>query len=326
MPSARLWPRPTTVSLTAAGAAIGGQWLLHIAEPQAPFAPFSLANWIIRRAPPGWATTAIEQLGHNALRALATVTIAAAFGLALVLRRLRAPWLVGIAAVLTVAAAALDPVPRATTWTTAAAALAAGAVLAVHIVGAGAGAPPSAGLQSGRRQFLAAAGLFVTAGVLGAQAVRHVARQGNAGVVRADRRAQVPSDAAFDNVVDLSPAVTPRGDHYIVDIDLDDPIVDEGSWRLRIGGAVRREVELSLADLRAMPTVERLAALACISNPLGGNLIGNSRWTGIPVGDLLRLAGPRPDAILLEARGADGYAETLPSRPSTATPPWWPSP
>jgi DMSO/TMAO reductase YedYZ molybdopterin-dependent catalytic subunit len=90
------------------------------------------------------------------------------------------------------------------------------------------------------------------------------------------------------------------------------PIVDEGSWRLRIGGAVRREVELSLADLRAMPTVERLAALACISNPLGGNLVGNSRWTGIPVGDLLRLAGPRPDAIFLEVRGADGYAETLP--------------
>jgi hypothetical protein len=211
------------VSLTAAGAAIGGQWLLHIAEPQAPFAPFSLANWIIRRAPTGWATTAIEQLGHNALRALATATIAAAFGLALVLRRLRAPWLAGIAAVLTVAAAALDPVPRATTWTTAAAGLAAGAVLAVHMLGAGAGTPPTAGLRPGRRQFLAAAGLFVTAGVLGAQAVRHVARQRNAGVVRADRRAQVPSDAAFDNVAGLSPAVTPRGDHYIVDIDLDDP-------------------------------------------------------------------------------------------------------
>ena len=131
-------------------------------------------------------------------------------------------------------------------------------------------------------------------------------------MVRADRRAQLPRDAAFGKVADLSPAVTPRRDHYTVDINLDDPIVDESSWRLRIGGAVRHELELSLADLRAMPTLERLAALACISNPVGGYLVGNSRWTGVPVCDLLRLAGPRPGATFFEAHGADGYAETLP--------------
>ena len=308
----RWWRGAATVSVAAAGAAIGGQWLLHVAEPEAPFAPFSLANWVIRRAPPGWATAAIEQLGHNAQRALATATILAAFGVALVLRRLRAPWLAGIAVVLTVGAAVLDPVPRHSTWTAAAAVVAAGAILAVHILGGGTQTPTATGPLAGRRQFLAAAGLLVTAGVLGAQALRQVARQVTAGVVRADRRAHAPRDAAFSGLAGLSPAVTSRGDHYTVDIDLDDPLVDEASWRLRIGGAVSREVELSLADLRAMPTVERLAALACISNPVGGDLVGNSRWTGVPIGAVLRLAGPRPGATFLEARGADGYAETLP--------------
>jgi DMSO/TMAO reductase YedYZ molybdopterin-dependent catalytic subunit len=308
----RWWRHRATIAVAAAGVAIGGHWLVHLAEPEAPFAPFSLANWIIRRAPPGLATTAIEQLGHNALRVLAAATIVAAFGLALLLRHVRAPWLVGVAAVLTVGAAALDPVPRTTTWTAAAATVAAGAVFAVHVLATPAETPTPTGAVLRRRQFLAGASLLVAAGVLGTQAIRRVARQVTAAVVRADRGAQVPRDAAFSNIADLSLVVTPRRDHYTVDINLDDPIVHETSWRLRIRGAASRQVELSLAELRAMPTLERLAALACISNPVGGDLVGNSRWTGVPVRDLLRLVGPHPDARFLEARGADGYAETLP--------------
>jgi Oxidoreductase molybdopterin binding domain/Mo-co oxidoreductase dimerisation domain len=61
-----------------------------------------------------------------------------------------------------------------------------------------------------------------------------------------------------------------------------------------------------------MPTVERLVAMCCISNPVGGPLVGNARWTGVPLADLLRQAGPTAAAVTVEAVAADGYRETYP--------------
>lgn len=203
-PTSRWRRRPAAISVVAAGAAIGGQWLLHVADPRAPFAPFSFANWVVRRAP-GWATTAIDQLGHDALRALAVVTIGASFGLAIVLRRVRGVILAGVAGVLTVAAAALDPVPRTVASTALAALVAAGTVRAVRVLAEPQveGSSPAAAVV-GRRRVLAAGGLLVTAGRLGLQAVRQASR-GAAAVVRADRPAGIPRDAAFKNVAGLSP-------------------------------------------------------------------------------------------------------------------------
>lgn len=123
---------PAAVAIAAAGAATGAQWLLHVGYPRTPFAPFSLGVWIIRHAPAGAATTAIEHLGHNALRVLAWATIAGAFAVALVLRRVRAAVFAAVAAGLTIAAVTLDPMPHPTRWTLAAAAVASAAAFAVE--------------------------------------------------------------------------------------------------------------------------------------------------------------------------------------------------
>jgi DMSO/TMAO reductase YedYZ molybdopterin-dependent catalytic subunit len=132
------------------------------------------------------------------------------------------------------------------------------------------------------------------------------------GLVRATRPLAVHPDPAFDRIPGLSPLVTSRSDHYIVDIDLVDPMVAAEGWRLRIDGGLGRSLALSLSDLLAMPTVERLVCMSCISNPVGGSLVSDSTWTGVPVRDLLARVGESRQASTLLARGADGYFETVP--------------
>jgi DMSO/TMAO reductase YedYZ molybdopterin-dependent catalytic subunit len=130
--------------------------------------------------------------------------------------------------------------------------------------------------------------------------------------VRADDPARLDPDPSLDSVAGLSPAVTSRRRHYVVDIDLDDPVADGDAWRLEIGGAAASPVRWSLDDLRSMPTVERLITLSCISNIVGGPLIGTARWTGVPLPDLLRPARPSTRARFLVARAVDGYRESFP--------------
>jgi hypothetical protein len=118
-------------------------------------------------------------------------------------------------------------------------------------------------------------------------------------------------DSNFLEVPGLSPRVTPRADHYLVDIDIEDPIVGEDGWRLQVTGRVQSPLSMSLLDLEATPTVERLFNLSCISNQVGGDLIGNALWTGVPLDHLLDLAAPLPDARSLLVRAVDGYAEAI---------------
>src|SRR2546423_14822864 len=53
------------------------------------------------------------------------------------------------------------------------------------------------------------------------------------------------------------------------------PQLDPGAYRLSIGGAVRREVRLSYADIRALPSRTCIATLECA---------GNSRAFMVPPG------------------------------------------
>ena len=63
-------------------------------------------------------------------------------------------------------------------------------------------------------------------------------------------------------------------------------------WRLRVHGMVDREVELDFAAAAgAADLVERDVTLTCVSNEVGGDLVGNARWLGVPLADLLDEAG-----------------------------------
>ncbi len=84
------------------------------------------------------------------------------------------------------------------------------------------------------------------------------------------------------------------------------------SWQLKISGAVSAPNSFTLDDLRAMSTTERLQLMSCISNEVGGDLVSCSRWTGVPLADLLRAVQPHGDAKMVIARAIDGYTETIP--------------
>ncbi len=83
-------------------------------------------------------------------------------------------------------------------------------------------------------------------------------------------------------------------------------------WRLRIHGLVDREVTLDYARLLASPLVQRDVTLCCVSNEVGGDLIGNATWLGLPIGPLLRQAGPHPEADMVLSTSTDGFTCSTP--------------
>ncbi len=70
---------------------------------------------------------------------------------------------------------------------------------------------------------------------------------------------------------------------------------------------VDRELTLTFDDLLARPMVERVVTLACVSNEVGGRLIGNARWLGVPLADVLAEAGVHEGADQLVSRSYDGW-------------------
>ncbi|MGY1947310.1 molybdopterin-dependent oxidoreductase [Nocardia asiatica] len=110
----------------------------------------------------------------------------------------------------------------------------------------------------------------------------------------------------------LTPYLTPNDDFYRIDTALIVPQVSKDSWSLRIHGMVDREIRLSWADLAHRPAEEHLVTLACVSNPVGGDLIGNARWLGYRMDQLLAEAGPHPDADMVLSRSADGWTAGTP--------------
>lgn len=83
-------------------------------------------------------------------------------------------------------------------------------------------------------------------------------------------------------------------------------------FRLRVFGHVRQELNLALDDLLSMPVVEDMRTLECISNPVGGRLISNAVWRGVPMAHLLELAGASSRAIELKFECGDGYHTSVP--------------
>ena len=110
----------------------------------------------------------------------------------------------------------------------------------------------------------------------------------------------------------VGPLVTPNKDFYRIDTALRVPVLDPGQWTLKVTGLVEREVSLDFATLLAKPLVERHITIACVSNEVGGDLIGNARWLGWPVRDLLALAGPTDGADMVLSRSTDGWTAGTP--------------
>ncbi|MGH3319238.1 MAG: molybdopterin-dependent oxidoreductase [Streptosporangiaceae bacterium] len=109
------------------------------------------------------------------------------------------------------------------------------------------------------------------------------------------------------DVPGLASFVTPNRSFYRVDTALVLPHVSPGKWTLRIHGMVDREVELTFDELLRRPMIERDITLTCVSNEVNGGLVGNARWLGFPLADLLREAGVHRDADQILSRSSNGW-------------------
>jgi DMSO/TMAO reductase YedYZ molybdopterin-dependent catalytic subunit len=142
------------------------------------------------------------------------------------------------------------------------------------------------------------------------------------GLVELAREAQTPvagfgrglahAQELWAQVRGLSAEVTPVGTFYTVSKNIFDPEIDARSWRLAVKGAVARPYSLTLDELRTLPAVTKPHTLMCISNEIGGDLISNATWKGVPLKTLLERAGVRPGARKLILRGRDGYSDSFP--------------
>lgn len=121
--------------------------------------------------------------------------------------------------------------------------------------------------------------------------------------------------AGFENPV-LSPLlqyeVTPTDLFYRIDISPIIPSINVGTWRLSVKGLVDNPMEITYDELKAMPSVEQFSTLSCVSNKVGGDLISNAIWKGVPLRNILEQAQIRPEAEYIVFRCFDGYDVGIP--------------
>jgi DMSO/TMAO reductase YedYZ molybdopterin-dependent catalytic subunit len=122
------------------------------------------------------------------------------------------------------------------------------------------------------------------------------------------------ADADFSSTVPgLTPIVMPNDRFYRIDTSLLTPSVDTATWSLRIHGLVDRETTLTWDQLIALPVFEQYVTIACVSNEVGGKLVGNAKWTGVRLRDVLEIAGVQSAATQLVGRSVDGWTAGMPT-------------
>src|SRR5690606_14858906 len=100
----------------------------------------------------------------------------------------------------------------------------------------------------------------------------------------------VPVGAELD-IAGLTPPYVPNEDFYRIDTALTVPRIDPTEWSLEVTGMVDHPFQLTYDELLSMDHIEADITLACVSNEVGGDLVGNARWQGVPMRVLLERAG-----------------------------------
>jgi DMSO/TMAO reductase YedYZ molybdopterin-dependent catalytic subunit len=114
-------------------------------------------------------------------------------------------------------------------------------------------------------------------------------------------------------VEDLSPLITPNDEFYRIDTALVVPRVDASDWTLSFTGMVDNPFELTFDELVEMATLEEAVTIACVSNEVGDDLVGNAIWRGVPLADLLERAGVQDGATQVIGRSVDNFTTGFPT-------------
>ncbi len=176
----------------------------------------------------------------------------------------------------------------------------------------------------GRRSFLAATGVVGAIAVAGGAASRSLRSRSNAELAREDARAAVQASAGAGaaevqaqvaavatSEVAATPGITPivisGDDFYRIDTALIVPQIDPANWTFTIKGMVENELTFTYDELLARATTIETVTLSCVSNEVGGGLVGNAVWQGIPLTELLDEAGVLPGATQIKSTSVDGW-------------------
>ncbi len=331
--------RPLVSGLLAAGMGVAVGELAGGVLSEAGSPVVNVGGLVIDNVPPGVKDFAIETFGKNDKAALVvgTLVILALLGMGLALLARRRPrTAAGI-----VAAVSLVGVVATVDQTTAGPIVAAvpsllGAVAAVATLGllrrtfVPAPAPadstdapshlddPIDGMPP-RRQFLVGSGTALVLAGAAAGAGRVLQGRNSASASRAAVALPRPVEAlppvprATSIGVDgVTPFTTPNRDFYRIDKNITPLQVKTEGYTLTVKGMVDRELEIPWEDLIARDMREYDITLTCVSNLIGGNLVGNARWLGFPLQELLDEAGVRDGADQIVGRSADDYTGGFP--------------
>lgn len=276
----------------------------------------SVAELVIRKTPGKLAEQAIQTLGHKDkpfLVAGVLIFLALAFaGIGLLARTSMARAVVGfvvitalgvIAATSEFHASASSLIPLVVGFVTWVVVL---PILAERL-------RPRPFRDEGRRGFLLAAAVVgvgtVAIGVFGRYAGKG-RRQVEAARASLDLTEVTPPAVPAGSEVGLAgitPWQTSVGQFYRVDTLLSPPAVSPTEWKLRIHGLVDHPITLTYDDLLKRRRTQAWVTINCVSNPVGGPLIGNAWWSGVRLADILEEAGIQSGATAIKQTSVDGW-------------------
>ncbi len=122
-----------------------------------------------------------------------------------------------------------------------------------------------------------------------------------------------PTPAQIAQVDGVSELITPNDTFYRIDTALSIPSVDLDNWEVSFTGLVDSPFSLTYDELVELPMVERYITICCVSNSVGGDLIGNAKWLGVPLKDLVERAGVQPEGTQLIGRSVDRFTVGFPT-------------
>ena len=313
----------------ATGVALGISELLAGLLPQAASPVIAVGDAVVDRVPAAVKNAAIALFGtaDKVVLVIGVVVVCAAVGAGIgVAARRRFGAAVAafvVFAVVGVLASAGDP--QASVLATAAVlvvGVAAGLgllyrLLSIHPGGAAAGGVRPA---LARRRFLRLAGTGVVAAVAAALAGRSLRTRSVAAASRAAVKVPEPLEtlAPLKSGTDFAipgvePFATPNETFYRIDTALSVPRVDVKTWQLRVTGMVDQPLAWTFDELVANGVEEHWTTLCCVSNEVGGSLIGNARWSGVPLKTVLQAAGVQQAATQIVGRSVDGWTAGFPT-------------
>lgn len=316
-----------SAGVVAGAAAIGLSELLAGVVSGAPSLVMAIGQLAIALQPAGAKEIVVGLFGEFdklALNVAVTlVALASAAGLGLLARR-HGGWATAgfaIVGLLALVASLMNPLndPLLSVLVSGAAVATASWVLRALLAAATAGRHDAEMPDWARRRFigtsLAVAGGAVVAGSIGRFLLDREQAQAVGLPALPPPSAKLPPlkpDTSLD-VPGITPIVMPNDRFYRIDTQLLTPHLDATDWKMTVTGLVDRPLSLTYADLLAMPQLEQYVTIACVSNEVGGPLVGNARWSGVRLREVLDRAGVKTAASQVVGRAFDGWTAGFPT-------------